>query len=263
MPATVLAFPSRTQEEFCILDLALPGASRTAIGVFLFDSVSGRLQFRLREDWDDVSVDEDDLELLECLARDFAGKIGEMGGAAFLDSLEDTLSNFLMLSPREAAAGADLDDLFETHVDRRVHPFVTHLPVYSLQAAATKFGEDSEVEAVGWRRVSGLRLAEGMFIARVVGRSMEPLIPDNSFCVFRAPVAGSRQGKRLLIEMFGTTDSSARYTVKRYTSRKSESESGEWEHAAIRLEPLNREFPAFELEEGQFRVIGEFVQVLP
>ena len=32
---------------------------------------------------------------------------------------------------------------------------------------------------------------------------------------------------------------------------------------AIRLEPLNREFEAFELTAMRFRVIAEFVQVLP
>jgi SOS-response transcriptional repressor LexA len=31
---------------------------------------------------------------------------------------------------------------------------------------------------------------------------------------------------------------------------------------AIRLEPLNREFPAFDLTADEFRVIAEFVEVL-
>ena len=212
-----------------------------------------------------MDLGEDDLEYLECSGRRLRGPDPEAGGEAFLLSLEDSLSNFLTLSPRESAARASVDELYEEHVDSRVRKYETHLPVYSLRAAATKFGEDMEVEteASEWRRVPGLRLSEGMFIAQVVGRSMEPLIPDGSFCVFRAPVVGSRQGKRLLIEVFGTTDSSARFTVKRYTSTKRESSDGEWEHASIRLEPLNPEFPSFELEEGQFHVVGEFVKVLP
>jgi phage repressor protein C with HTH and peptisase S24 domain len=44
-----------------------------------------------------------------------------------------------------------------------------------------------------------------MFVAQVVGRSMEPLIPDGSLCIFRHGVRGSRQGKRLLIEKFSET----------------------------------------------------------
>ena len=35
-----------------------------------------------------------------------------------------------------------------------------------------------------------------------------------------------------------------------------------WEHEDIRLEPLNREFPAFGLHPDAFRVIAEFVAVL-
>ncbi len=114
-----------------------------------------------------------------------------------------------------------------------------------------------------WLRVArGTRLEPGMFAAEVVGRSMEPLIPDGSLCLFRSNVTGSRQGRKLLIEQFDETDFAARYTVKKYTSIKRQSEDGEWEHERIRLEPLNREFPAFDLAPEQFRVIAEFVEVL-
>ncbi len=258
----VLAFPVRESVVFCVLEMARPGTPKTAIGIFRWEPAANYLTFRLRPDWEELDLSEEDLEYCGLLEEDFTLRIQEMGGQTFLQSLEDSLSNFLVLSPRETAEGRSLNDLYEEYVDARVQPYLTHLPVYSLQAAATKFGEDSEVSAVGWRRVEGLRLAEGMFVARVVGRSMEPLIPDGSFCVFRAPVAGSRQGKRLLIEQLGVTDSSARYTVKRYTSQKRQWGEDEWEHSAIRLEPLNPEFPAFELDESQFRVIGEFVKVL-
>ena len=79
-----------------------------------------------------------------------------------------------------------------------------------------------------------------MFVARVVGRSMEPRIPDGSLCVFRAGVVGSRQGKLVLVERFGATETSARYTIKKYTSKKTQTGEEEWEHASVRLEPLNQ-----------------------
>ncbi len=106
-----------------------------------------------------------------------------------------------------------------------------------------------------------------MFVARVVGRSMEPLIPDGSLCVFRHGVVGSRQGKLLLIQNSGASASGGEFTVKRYTSRKTASEEG-WRHERIRLEPLNPEFEAWdldpsELEDGPYRVAGEFLRVLP
>jgi SOS-response transcriptional repressor LexA len=243
----VIAFPAK--KEFCLLETGTP---RRAIGVFLLSG--SELHFRLRDDWTAF----DDAEYLESLADDFALKIREMGGTNFLGWMEGTLSNYLLLSEREPAAGRSLDDLFEEHVDSRVRPFVTHLPCYSLRAAATRFGEEWTVEEESWIRVDGLRLSDGMFVARVVGRSMEPLIPDGSLCVFRGPVVGSRQGKRVLVEQFGVADADARYSVKRYTSTKDE----KGEHKSIRLEPLNPEFDAFELADGQFRVIAEFVKVL-
>ena len=76
-----------------------------------------------------------------------------------------------------------------------------------------------------------------MFIARIVGRSMEPRIPDGSLCVFRAPVVGSREGRLVLVEALGR-GSNDRYTVKRYHSEKTRPPDGSWSQALIRLEPL-------------------------
>ena len=166
------------------------------------------------------------MEILKLLDEDFAAKIDEMGGDVFLRSLEDSLSNTLLITERRDVEVSNfqtaLDRLFEEHVQRtEVIPFVTHVPFYSLRAAATKFGEDMEVEAEGWVRAPERRkLDRNMFACRVVGRSMEPLIPDGSLCLFRAGVVGSRQGKRLLIQRMGVTDSSAEFTVKVYTSKK-------------------------------------------
>lgn len=231
---------------------------RRSIGVLLIEN-GAISQFRLRSDWSGF----DDPEYLCALSEDFDLKLRELGGRTFLEWMEETLSGFLAISDREPARGQSLDDLYEEHVDAKVRPYETHLPVYSLRAAATKFGDDSSVEVENWRRVPGVRLTEGMFIAHVVGRSMEPLIPDGSLCVFRAPVVGSRQGKKLLIEQFGTAADSARYTIKRYTSTKNfNAEDESWEHGRILLEPLNREFEAFTLGPDEFRVIAEFVKVL-
>jgi hypothetical protein len=101
-----------------------------------------------------------------------------------------------------------------------------------------------------------------MFVVHVVGRSMEPRIPDGSLNVFRAPVVGSRENKIVLVELFGQMETSARYTVKRYTSKKTYHSEDDWQHTSIRLEPLNPEFAAFELQEGQFRTIAEWVCTL-
>ena len=86
-----------------------------------------------------------------------------------------------------------------------------------------------------------LRLTEDMFVAHVVGRSMEPRIPAGSLCIFRRNVTGSRQGRLVLVENYGETGEN-RYTIKRYTSLKRQTGEEEWEHETIRLEPLNPEY---------------------
>jgi len=255
------------QGEYLIVELALPGLPQRNIGVLLRDAESGQVYPKLRDHWEEIE-DPEEAEWLEALGEDFDAKILEMGGDGFLRYLEDSLSNALRLSERTAMAVDDFERtlarLYEEHVEAEaVQPFVTHLPLYSLRAAATKFGDEHEVEAEGWVKAPAkLRLRPDMFVAHVVGRSMEPRIPDGSLCVFRAGVVGSRQGKLVLVERFGTTETSARYTIKKYTSKKIESSEGGWEHASVRLEPVNPEFEGFELKEGEARVIAEFIQVL-
>jgi len=255
------------QGEYLIVELALPGVPQRNIGVLLRDGETGQVYPKIRTRWEEIE-DPEEAEWLKALDQDFHTKIEEMGGDAFLRHIEDSLSNVLRLSERMTVSVDNfeqtLDRLYEEYVEaEEAEPFVTHLPLYSLRAAATKFGEDREVEAEGWVKAPAkLRLTPDMFVAHVVGRSMEPRIPDGSLCVFRAGVVGSRQGKLVLVERYGTTETSARYTIKKYTSTKIQSGEGEWEHASVRLEPLNSEFEGFELKEGEARVIAEFIQVL-
>jgi phage repressor protein C with HTH and peptisase S24 domain len=50
------------------------------------------------------------------------------------------------------------------------------------------------------------RFENGMFVAKVQGDSMEPLIPSGSHCLFRLRPGGSRDGKRLLVWHSGIDD---------------------------------------------------------
>lgn len=160
-------------------------------------------------------------------------------------------------------------------VDRsRAQPFETHAPVYNLTAAAGAFGPDRAVggahDEIGWAPVpNSVRLTRDHFVARVEGRSMEPVIDDGSWCLFRAERGGSRQGRRVLVWHRGCTDPTlgGEFSVKKYASQKGGTEDGTWHHREIRLEPLNPD-PMFRPlvftpeAEGDLRVIGEFVEVL-
>jgi hypothetical protein len=147
--------------------------------------------------------------------------------------------------------------------------FKDYLPVYSLEAVATAFsGEQSKPEVIGWKKVNiTKKIDKDYFIAKVVGRSMEPTIPDGSPCLFCFERGGSRNGKIVLVESRQVTDSEThqRYTIKRYLSEKKALEGDQWVHSKITLSPDNKEFDDIVLEnvsEEDFKVIAEFVQVL-
>ena len=142
-------------------------------------------------------------------------------------------------------------DLGKAPPNARIKIFVgqtqyrTLLPVYSLRAAAGYFGAGMAVEPEGWIDVSDVgRIDKDMFVARVIGRSMEPLIRDGEFCVFRAKPAGSRQGRIVLVQYRGPSDpeTGGTFTVKRYRSKKLVQDDGTWQHEEISLEPMIASF---------------------
>jgi SOS-response transcriptional repressor LexA len=105
-----------------------------------------------------------------------------------------------------------------------------------------------------------------MFVAQVTGKSMEPAIPDGSWCLFRAPVEGSRQGKTVLVQLrdVADPDTSQRYTVKRYESEKA-AKGDSWRHERITLKPVNPDFKPIVLSDtsaGDVQVIAELVEVI-
>jgi phage repressor protein C with HTH and peptisase S24 domain len=253
------------QGTYVVLEAELPERAARPIGVLLIDPATDRGWVRLRPYFEDLT---DDTEVLDALADDLRIRIAECGAEAFLQSLEDTLSNVVRVGERQSVAvdafTRVVERLFAEHVDEPVvQPFVTHVPVYSLRAAAGSLGEEMQVAAEDWVPApEGMRLSNDLFVAHVVGRSMEPRIPDGSLNLFRLHPAGSRQGKILLIERFGIADQSARYTVKRYTSVKRQLSEDEWEHERIRLEPLNPEFEPWDVEPQDFAVVAEWLRVI-
>ncbi len=146
--------------------------------------------------------------------------------------------------------------------------FREYLPYYSLAAAAGKFGENMDVQEEGWIKVDIARkLNKKMFVAKVVGHSMEPLIPDNSYCIFSSDVVGSRQGKVVLVQHHSIHDSDTggSYTVKKYTSKKKHKPDETWEHEEIMLLPLNKAYEPIVISPEQasdFKIIAEFTDVI-
>jgi hypothetical protein len=166
----------------------------------------------------------------------------------------------------EPVGGYQVISLEDARVKRDA--FKTLLPLYSLKAAAGYFGSGEAVEPEGWVDATAVgHLNRDMFVARAVGRSMEPRILDRALCVFRANPQGSRQGKIVLVQHHGVSDpeTGGAFTVKRYRSEKVADGDGQWRHEQITLEPLNPEYKPIVLRprsEGDVSVVAELVSVL-
>ncbi len=187
---------------------------------------------------------------------------------AFKKARAAGVSSFGALADRLLAGDAPSRRILELIAvdDPRVatERFKTLLPVYSLEAAAGYFGEGKPVELEGWMEVTGSKkLTEDMFVARAVGRSMEPRIQDGDYLVFRAHPKGTRQGKIVLASgPITDPELGGSYTVKVYSSEKSVDPDTGWRHQRIRLLPLNPEFDPIEVPEDEaglegFRIVAE------
>jgi SOS-response transcriptional repressor LexA len=267
MPASVVSITGNRPGTYVLLEAVLPGEAPRQIGVILIDPATDRGWVKLRGRYDDFAAPED-IEVLDALESDLRNKLAEMGAERCLASLEDSLSNVLRVGERQAVAVDAFSRVIERLYGEHVEPvsidrFSTHLPLYSLRAAAGRLGEEMESVEEDWVPApADVRPTPDLFVAHVVGRSMEPRIPDGSLNVFRLNPVGSRQGKILLIQRRGVLDDTAGCTVKRYTSVKVQTGEDEWRHERIRLEPLNPEFEAWDVDPEGFAVVGEWLRVV-
>ncbi len=251
--------------RYSVIQVDAPGHGLVNLGVLLQDPETDSLRLRVRRDLESLAgreIDDEDLEVLEALASDLDQKAHEMGAEKLFEYLESTLSGAIRITDREEVLVDDfdraVDRLYRKNVQSNVLEFRTHLPKYSLRAAAGKFLENEEISEDGWVEVpENLRLTPDMFVAEIAGHSMEPLIPDGSLCVFLYGVVGSRTGRLVLAEQLDTTGNN-RYAVKRYRSGTTKGQK------TIRLESLNPAYPSWDLDpdEEKYRILAEFVRVL-
>lgn len=163
-----------------------------------------------------------------------------------------------------------------------VKPFINCVPLYDLKVAAGRFSDAKQVTAliegkwqenirdIDWVELpDAFRPRPGLFIAQVIGESMNRRIPNGSWCLFRLNPGGSRQGKIVLAQHrdIADADTGGHYTVKRYESTKKELSDGTWRHESIILWPdtTSPGYDPFIFNDSQgadIRVIAELVAVL-
>ncbi|MBL4903059.1 MAG: DEAD/DEAH box helicase family protein [Desulfocapsa sp.] len=186
-------------------------------------------------------------------------------------TLEETDYAFLLpesFAPEEEDADRELFSDIPPEADK----FTRVLPYYPLSIAAGDFMDSSIPDAPEtWFVVEGLTsrrsLAPSMFVARIQGKSMEPLIPDGAYCLFSFEVGGSRNGRIVLAQQadISDQDTGASYTVKSYQSSKRVDPDNGWQHESITLKALNPDYDDIIILPGKsedFRVVAIFVEVL-
>jgi SOS-response transcriptional repressor LexA len=217
--------------------------------------------------WEVIEITSVELDDQEAMTRHFRKLAGYLGAAPLKAALAADRAWF-------ERAGAEPQLQTRTSL-RVVKPddggrYRTCVPLVPLKAAAGGFGEPSFIEDGQWEWVevdSQRQLRAGMFVAQVVGKSMEPLVPDGAHCLFTSPVTGSRQGRVVLVALRDETDpeTGERFTIKRYESEKVTAGDGAWRHVRVTLKPRNPAFSPIVLtsdDEGQVQVIAELVEVL-
>jgi hypothetical protein len=152
-----------------------------------------------------------------------------------------------------------------------VKPYVNAVPLLDLQIAAGYFSAEQPAggDTIWVSLPDTIRISEGLFVAQVVGESMNRKIPNGAWCLFKANPVGSRENKIVVAEHreISDADSSTHVTVKRYHSEKVPTEDGEWRHARIVLSPESTEprYKPIELSPSQaenLRIIAEHIAVL-
>lgn len=159
---------------------------------------------------------------------------------------------------------------------RRVTPAeladVPAAPLVDLRFAAGGFSDPQALNdaALDWIALPDwVNPQPGLFVAQVVGESMNRRIPNGAWCLFRASPGGTRNGKIVVVEHRSISDpeTGGRYTIKRYKSQKVTAPDGSWLHSRIELS-AETDQPGYGpivievADEDEFNVVGEFLMVL-
>lgn len=143
------------------------------------------------------------------------------------------------------------------------------VPLYDFYAAAGSFSEmQSEKDFTLIEVPENVKFKDEYFACKIVGESMNRVIPNGSICLFKPDSGGSRNGKIVLVENIDIqdTDFNSAYTIKTYSSEKIITEEG-WQHTSIILRP-NSYDPKYKdiiinEENGlSMRIVGEFICII-
>ena len=143
------------------------------------------------------------------------------------------------------------------------------IPLYNFYAAAGSFSEmQSEKDFTLIEGPENIKNNSEYFACKIIGESMNRVIPNGSICLFKPDSGGSRNGKIVLVENRDIQDQdfNSSFTIKTYSSEKIVTEEG-WQHTVIALRPnsYDNSYTNIIIDEEtatQMRVVGEFVSII-
>ncbi len=152
----------------------------------------------------------------------------------------------------------------------KVQPFINSIPLYDIKVAAGNFSDLQQSPDLEWIELPlPYKPSKDYFVCKVNGESMNKVIPNGSWCLFKKYSGGSREGKIVLVEhhKIHDLDFGSGYTIKSYHSEKEIKEDGRWSHKSIVLKPLSssqqyKDIILQEEEVSSLKVIGIFERVL-
>ena len=156
--------------------------------------------------------------------------------------------------------------VFLTH---NIKPFINSIPFYDLRVSAGRFSELQNVDDIKWIKApDNIKISKDLFVCQIIGESMNRIIQNGSYCLFKKDFGGSRNGKIVLVESLNIKDSDfgSCYTIKEYQSIKYEDENG-WQHQSIILKPRSNDsnYRNIELKDDdlqKFKVVGIFERII-
>jgi hypothetical protein len=179
--------------------------------------------------------------------------------------VESTIYNYLTYKETNDTTSIEISEVNSTIELGLRNP----IPLYNFYAAAGTFSEmQSEKDFNLIEGPENNNPNKDYFACKIIGESMNRVIPNGSICLFKKYADGSRNGKILLVENWDIQDPdfSSAFTIKTYTSEKSVSEET-WEHESIVLRPNSyddtyQNIIITQENAAGMRIIGEFVKIL-
>jgi DUF2075 family protein len=184
------------------------------------------------------------------------------------ENLRDYFKKYIKTFKRENQK-LIIDDLKLRRLDiMDVKPYVNSVPLLDIKVAAGTFSDFQIITDFDWVELPmNISPREGYFVCQVIGESMNKIIPNGSWCLFKKDDGGSRNGKIVLVQSSDILDSDfgSGFTIKEYNSKKSTSEDSQNNQEITLLPKSNLDYDPIVLVDDdtvRYNVVGIFVQVL-